>query len=74
MFFAPAVISKGFLDFDFEHFSFLDSLKVMLYGMALIFFVTAILIVFVLILNNYSKKKKEKEEKAKKTEIENESY
>ncbi len=72
MFNAPNVVSKGLFDFDFNSFSFLDSLRVMLYGMLVIFVVTAILIIFVMLLNRYSKKKKEKEEKE--TEIENESY
>ena len=74
MFNAPNVINKGIMGIDFDSFGFMDSLKIMLYGMALIFFVTAVLIIFVLVLNNYSKKKKEKEEAKKEAEINNESY
>ena len=57
------ILNSGILTPRIEGFDFIDSLKVMLRGMLLIFLVTGVLILMVVLLNKYSKKKKEKEEK-----------
>ncbi len=66
MFRIMSVLKSGFLTPSVDNFGFLDSLKVMLRGMLLIFLVTGVLILMVVILNKYSNRKKSKEQEQNK--------
>ncbi len=66
MFRIMSVLKSGFLTPNVDNFGFLDSLKVMLRGMLLLFLVTGVLILMVIILNKYSNRKKSKEQEQNK--------
>lgn len=54
---------NGFFDFSKDSFGFLDSLKVMLLGLIIIFIVTGVLILCVGVLNKMGAKSKRSEKK-----------
>lgn len=56
-------VMNGFFDFSTDSFGFLDSLKVMLLGLIIIFIVTGVLILCVGVLNKMGAKSKRSEKK-----------
>lgn len=56
-------VMNGFFDFTQDSFGFLDSLKVMLLGLIIIFIVTGVLILCVAVLNKMGAKSKRSEKK-----------
>lgn len=56
-------VMNGFFDFSKDSFGFLDSLKVMLLGLIIIFIVTGVLILCVGVLNKMGAKSKRSEKK-----------